>query len=209
MKRLIKPALLLLSLLLLVACSSQQSTPTAAVTKYLNAAKNFNILAIVQTIEPLESDEDEYDDLVDELQDGLDVEEMSDTERVLLDYLKENLEQLEFEFISEEIDEDTAVVTVDLSFIDGSNVLWNTLLNSHLEMFEKPDEIEDTLSDSLSVQVEESEVIKRDLVVEVHLVHKNGRWYITQDAINIPLFNASLAGLLVPFALMQGIEIEE
>src|SRR6056297_578793 len=159
--------LIIVSLLFLSlgGCNSQGS-PEDAVENFFNYAKSFKLDSIGNTFDDLDNDAEE---MFKEISKG---EGFPD---YLSEYLKENAEEIEYKILNTEKENNTAVVNVEVKYIDGGKIIresFSEVIMTILTESDDEEELDDEFLDILfeetmkeKQRLNEEEIIEKKLMI--------------------------------------------
>lgn len=166
--------------LTLSACSSQ-AKPEDTVAELFKAMKNFDLELMRTKINPNSIDEDDQ---------VFDFNEEDDVfVEYLIEYVKSNADKISYEIKESEINEDKAVVDVDVKYIDGAPLFRATFTQYMQEVFALAF-IQDDLTDeenaeifinAMEEQKEKAEEAFTEKTLKVECIKIDDQWYI-EDA---------------------------
>ena len=173
-------ALLFLSL---GGCNSQGS-PEDAVDNFFNYAKSFKLNSIANTFNDLDNDSEEMFE---------DISEGNDFPDYLLEYLKDNAKEIEYKITNTEKENNEAVVTVEVKYIDGGGVIresfgevFRTILSEPSGGEDLSDEYLDNLFEEIlkeKQRVNKEEILEKE--IKINLIQSRGKWYIKEMTDNL------------------------
>ncbi|HCX63848.1 MAG TPA: hypothetical protein DHN33_01375 [Eubacteriaceae bacterium] len=190
---------IMLILLMLAGCSQEQQ-PAEAVEEFLDAAKDMDYESAACYVDS--SSVNGEADFKGDFLTSEETEEITDSTEAFTNYFESNLKKLDYEIVeTEEIDEQSAVVTVDVSYVDSKPVIQAafgelivqafSMAFSEVEMSEE--EQAEMFEGIFAEKVESTPEKVVDETIEVSCVKQEEEWYISQP--NKALFNAITAGL--------------
>jgi len=173
-------ALLFLSL---GGCNSQGS-PEDAVDNFFNYAKSFKLNSITNTFDDLDNDSEE---MFEEISEG------NDFPDYLKEYLKENAKKIEYKILNTEKENNAALVTVEVKYVDGGGVIresfgevFRTILSESSGGEDLSDEYLDNLFEETMKEkqrVNKEEILEKE--IKINLIQSRGKWYIKEMTDNL------------------------
>jgi len=162
----------------LVGCNSQ-GNPEDAVDNFFNYAKSFKLNSIANTFEDLDNDSEEMFG---------DISEEKDFPDYLLEYLKENAKEIEYKITNTEKENNVAVVTVEVKYIDGGGVIresFGEVFRTILTESSGDEDLSDEYLDELFEEImKEKQSLNKEKIIEkeiiINLVESRGKWYIEE-----------------------------
>ena len=207
-KKLLLSVLAILSALMLVACGGK-SGPEQTIDDFMKDYKGLKL-------QELEKYVDEDEDITEDLNEAVDVEELSEVDFSKFekfDDLKANFKKLtkevKYDVTNVEEDGTTAIADVKFTYADAGEPLASSfgeyigqmfsLAFSCQEMTEEEMELKEmeVLVDIVSDNLDEYEVTTKDAQGKIELVEKEGEWIITD--IDEEIMNALTFGLIEGF----------
>ena len=158
----------------LVGCSSAK--PEDTVDVFLKNTQELNLEKMAESMNP---------DLKDSF-DEITSEESDDSLSDYLDYFRKNAAKMTYEIKGAEVDGDSAVVTVDFKYVDGTDVLEDAFAKAFEEAISQAfagkemseDEIEDLFIETLNSSESEGEETFATKTVKIDCGKKDNKWYI-------------------------------
>ena len=162
----------------LVGCNSQ-GNPEDAVDNFFNYARSFKLNSIANTFEDLDNDSEEMFE---------DISEEKDFPDYLLEYLKENAKEIEYKITNTEKENNAAVVTVEVKYIDGGGVIsesFGEVFRTILTESSGDEDLSDEYLDELFEEImKEKQSLNKEKIIEkeiiINLVESRGKWYIEE-----------------------------
>lgn len=160
----------------LVGCSSPK--PEDTVDTFLTNAQSLDLEKMSESMNP-----DSEDSL-----DKIGNDESDKTTDCLMDYFRENSSKMTYEIKNSEVDGDTAVVTVNFKYIDGTGALKDALSKLFEEAFYQAfsedemsdEEMEDLLVKAINDYDPEDGDTFDTKTVEINCIKKDNKWYIDE-----------------------------
>ena len=165
----------ILSLLFLfIAGCNSQGTPEDAIDNFFNYAKSFKLNSLANTVDDLDNNSEE---IFEEITEG------KDFPGYLTEYLKDNAKEIEYKIINTEKEKNTAVVTVEVKYIDGGVVIresfgqvFRTILSESSGGEDLSDEYLDKLFEETMKEkqrVNKEEILEKKIMIK--LVESRGK----------------------------------
>ncbi len=190
MRKVINFLLIFTMIFSLTSCSS--SKPETAVSEFIDAAKEFDLIKMSSKINPSSINKDKITDL--------ELAEEDSYGKYFLDYLKLNAKKITYEIKSSKIDNDKAVVTVYFKYVNGGPLLKATIGDvfsqtismafAGVEMSEE--ETSQMFISSMEKQKANIAESFAEKTIDIKCVKINDQWYIDEpsdDIIDVILSN--------------------
>ena len=127
------------------------------------------------------------------------LEDSDESLKDFMDYFRKNASKMTYEIKDTKVDGDSAVVTVDCKYIDGSEALVNAFSEVFNEALERAfngsemseSEIQDTLIENLNNYEPEEDTFSTS-TVKIDCIKKDNKWYISdfgEDFFNVMFSN--------------------
>ena len=193
MKKISNVSLILVMILSLTACSSQQK-PETSVSEFIEAAKMFDFEKMASIINPSSSPIKEK---ISELEKG---SEENGYEKYFMDYLKLNAKKITYEIKDSTIDGDNATVTVDFKYVDGGPLLKSTIGDVFSQVISmafagvemNDEEMSQLFVSSMEKQKENISETFTERTVNLKCINIDNKWYIddiSDDFIDVIISN--------------------
>ena len=168
-------AVSMLSLVLLAGCSGAK--PESTVDAFFAAGKKLDTEAIAATalssVRPLSAKTVELP--------------LDESNAYLLEYFQTNAEKMSYEVINTAVEDDRAVVTADVKYVDGAPLIKATINSVLMKMSpsefsgsEATEEVNQIFADTMQEQMENISETYVETTLKIYLVKEGNKWYITE-----------------------------
>lgn len=187
-KKLLSIILTAIFVISLVGCSSSPK-PEDVVDTFLKSTQALDIEKMAECMES---------DIQDDLKE-ITLEDSDESLKDFMDYFRKNASKMTYEIKEAKVDGDSAVVTVDCKYIDGSEALENAFSEVFDEALERAfnggemseSEIQDKLVENLNNYEPEEDTFSTS-TVKIDCIKKDNKWYISdfgEDFFNVMFSN--------------------
>ncbi len=202
MRKLRKLMILVLMASLSFGCGAS-SKPDDVVKDFFEAAKTFDMEAMVATIVPENTLAAEYTKEI------MSDEEFGDYPEEVLSYLEENASKITYKITSSEVDGDKATVMVDVNYIDSYPLIEEMFTEYMTQAFalalsgqEVTDEqYEQLMTDIFKDKMENMEDNFKDVSLEIPCEKVDGKWYIAD--VDEEMMDVFLSGFILAAATFE------
>lgn len=179
------------SLFFMVGCNSTQEVkPDDTVKAFFEAAKKFDVEGIKTTFDA--NDAENIVNINDQL---------TDTSKFFTEYMKENASEISYEIENSEVTENEAVVTVKAKYVDSGDILGAVIAEAMPKLFslalsgsEPTDEdMENIIVEILNEKASTLEKKYKEAVINISLIKKEDKWYITN--VNDEIYDVLSSGI--------------
>lgn len=200
-KRKVLLILLLVLIFTLVGCGER---PEAVIDNFMKEVKAFNLEGLGEFVLVSEDEEGEVEEEIDE-----------DIPETFLNYMKDKAGKIEYEIQDTKVEGDKAVSKVKFKYIDGTELLGNTILQFMGESFgliladvdisdEKTDEMLETI---FAQNVDKVEDRFTERTLDIKLIKEDGKWYL--EEIEDELLDVMLANFISVLDSVDDVEDED
>ena len=183
-------AVSMLSLALLAGCSGAK--PESTVEAFFTAGQKLDTDAMVATalssVRPLSAKTVELP--------------LDESNAYLLDYFQTNAEKMSYEVTDTAVEDDRAVVTVDVKYVDGAPLIKATINSVLMKMSpsefsstEETEEVNQIFADTMREQMENVSETYVETTLKIDLVKEGNKWYITE--IGNEMMDAVMSGFML------------
>lgn len=196
-----KVSILIITMILFVISGCSSPKPETTVSEFIEGMKNFDLELMESKVNP--ENPTENDNI-------LNLEDEEDQFQVyLLDYLKSNAKEIEYNLKDTQINDDKATVSVDFKYIDGGQLFRAafaeyikdafSLAFSGMEMTD-----EENSQMFITIMEEQREVIDETFVertLDIELIKKDDQWFI--DKPSDELLDVAMSNIISVFNEME------
>lgn len=179
-----------LTLALLVGCSGK--TPESTVEAFFTAGQKLDTEAIAATalssVRPLSAKSVELP--------------LDESNVYLLEYFQTSAKKMSYEVTDTAVEDDRALVTVDVKYVDGSPLIKATINSMLTKMSpsefsgtETTEDVNQIFADSIREQMENVSETYAETTLKIDLVKEGNKWYITE--IGNEMMDAVMSGFML------------